>query len=378
MKKQENKKKQFIIFGLCSFAALIMCMITLVVTVSKVEKETGSGSERKAIVNKTELSGDKNELSEYIFSLTEYTVNNKFVKVNSYTDVSIDDEKISVSDSQGNENEEDKELFIYIKNKLLGEIDKEYGEDFEGKFGTACENMPLLDFSSTDNMVARMSQGLTDENGETVYNDDGTITDEEFYFISFSCDGKKLGSNEKLFYQKETPDIKSFIENRFSSVMDINNLSVSEDDFSVNAKIHRETDELSSVEIVRRYNVTAQVNFKGSLGAFGSKSISFQYTVSEKYDYFYAGISFAENEVSLGYGDEVMLNVNAVIEDDSDYIVRFISSDEGIATVDEMGYVKLVKACDTPAVITVELEYMGEIFTDQCVVKASENKEVLV
>ena len=378
MKKQENKKKQFIIFGLCSFAALIMCMVTLVVTVSKVEKETGSGSERKAIVNKTELSGEKNELSEYIFSLTEYTVNNKFVKVNSYTDVSIDDEKIFVSDSQGNKNEEDKELFIYIKNKLLGEIDKEYGEDFEGKFGTAYENMPLLDFSSTDNMVARMSQGLTDENGETVYNDDGTITDEEFYFISFSCDGKKLGSDEKLFYQKETPDIKSFIENKFSSVMDIKKLSVSEDDFSVNAKIHRETDELSSVEIVRRYNVTAQVNFKGSLGAFGSKSISFQYTVSEKYDYFYAGISFAENEVTLGYGDEVMLNVNAVIEDDSDYIVRFISSDEGIATVDEMGYVKLVKACDTPAVITVELEYMGEIFTDQCVVKASENKEVLV
>jgi hypothetical protein len=70
--------------------------------------------------------------------------------------------------------------------------------------------------------------------------------------------------------------------------------------------------------------------------------------------------------------------VNAVIEDDSDYTVKFTSSDEGIATVDEMGYVKLVKACDTPAVITVELEYMGEIFTDQCVVKASENKEVLV
>ncbi len=378
MKKQENKKKQFIIFGLCSFAALIMCMVTLVVTVSKVEKETGSGSERKAIINKTELSGEKNELSEYIFSLTEYTVNNKFVKVNSYTDVSIDDEKISVFDSQGNGNEEDEELFIYIKNKLLGEIDKEYGEDFEGEFGTAYENMPVLDFSSTDNMVARMSQGLTDENGETVYNDDGTITDEEFYFISFSYDGEKLGSDEKLFYQKKTPDIESFIENKFSSVMDIKKLSVSEDDFSVNAKIHRETDELSSIEIVRRYNVTAQVNFKGSLGAFGSKSISFQYTVSEKYDYFYAGISFAENEVSLGYGDEVMLNVNAVIEDDSDYTVRFISSDEGIATVDEMGYVKLVKVCDTPAVITVELEYMGEIFTDQCVVKASENKEVLV
>lgn len=378
MKKQENKKKQFIIFGLCSFIALIMCMVTLVVTVSRVEKENGSGSERKSIVNKTELSGEKKELSEYISSLTEYTVNNKFVKVNSYTDVSIDDATISVSDSQGNENEGDKELFIYIKNKLLGEIDKEYGEDFEGEFGTVYENMPLLDFSSTENMSVQLHQGLTDENGKTVYNDDGTITDEEFYFISFSYDGKELGSDEKLFYQKETPDIKSFIENNLSSVMNINNLSVSEDSFSVNAKIYRETDELSSVEIVRRYNVTAQVNFKGKLSAFGSKSISFQYAVSEKYDYFYAGISFAEDEVALGYGDEVMLNVNAVIEDDSEYTVRFISSDESIATVDEMGYVKLAKACDTPAVITVELEYMGETFTDQCIVKASENKEVLV
>ena len=57
------------------------------------------------------------------------------------------------------------------------------------------------------------------------------------------------------------------------------------------------------------------------------------------------------------------------------YSVRFISSDESIATVDEMGYVKGVKASEKPVTITVELEYLGEKFTDECTVYVTDGKK---
>ena len=134
-------------------------------------------------------------------------------------------------------------------------------------------------------------------------------------------------------------------------------------------KVERETDHISYMEVKRVYNVEADVLFTGSLSQIGEKNISFTYEITQRYEYFYAGISFIEDEVAVGVGDEAVLNVNAVIEDDSEYKVTFTSSDESIATVDEMGYVKGVKASEKPVVITVELQYMGEAFTDECIVK---------
>ena len=57
---------------------------------------------------------------------------------------------------------------------------------------------------------------------------------------------------------------------------------------------------------------------------------------------------------------------------DSEYSVEFSSSDEDVAFVDEMGYVKGLKNCDVPTIITVKLNYLGETFTDTCVVNVSE------
>ena len=42
-----------------------------------------------------------------------------------------------------------------------------------------------------------------------------------------------------------------------------------------------------------------------------------------------------------------------------------------------MGYVKGVKDSKEPVVITVELQYLGETFTDQCQVYVGEKQEVL-
>jgi uncharacterized protein YjdB len=74
--------------------------------------------------------------------------------------------------------------------------------------------------------------------------------------------------------------------------------------------------------------------------------------------------------MTIEKGEEAQLTVNAVIEDDSEYKVKFNSSDESIATVDEMGYVTVLK--EEPVIIIVQLEYLGEIFTDERVVNGQE------
>ena len=73
-----------------------------------------------------------------------------------------------------------------------------------------------------------------------------------------------------------------------------------------------------------------------TLSVFGTKTVEFQYGVNEKYEYFYAGVTLSQNEMTIEKGEEAQLTVNAVIEDDSEYKVKFNSSDESIATVDEI------------------------------------------
>ena len=143
--------------------------------------------------------------------------------------------------------------------------------------------------------------------------------------------------------------------------------------FVIRAKINRFTDELSNIEIQRNYRVNAGVEFFNTMSVFGVSDVEFIYTVTQVYDYYYAGISFLENSFSAEVGDEISLSVNAVIENDSEYEVQFISSDETIATVDEMGYVQILK--DEPVVITVKLMYLGEVFTDECYINSTSSEQ---
>ena len=60
-----------------------------------------------------------------------------------------------------------------------------------------------------------------------------------------------------------------------------------------------------------------------------------------------------------------------LIDDDSEYTVEFISSMDDVVSVDEMGYIKGLKNTDVPTTITVKLNYLGETFTDTCIVYVS-------
>lgn len=364
-----DKKKQFIIFGLCSFLALVLCLVTLVIVVKQVEKDNAKVSSATDEKSKTELSGDEAQLSEYIYSLTSSAVGDKFVKINKYTDIAVDDGGVKVYLPDGSESENDASIFSYAKNYIIPFVDSLYGEDYTGQFGKPYDAMPLVNLDGAE-MTATYHVGEVDDSGNPVLDDEGNQIDTDYYFITYTVDGKSISTDtpEEVFGTIENPDIKSALGKELSSVCSINSTEAVAKDFIITLKVNRLTDEISTLSICRNYIVTADVTFKGDLAVFGERTFVFPYSVTNTYEYFYAGVTLSETEITIDEGDEISLTVNAVIEDDSEYEVTFTSSDTSIATVDEMGYVKGVAKSDEPVTITVTLKYMGETFTDECLV----------
>lgn len=359
-----SKKKTFIVFGLCSFIALVICMLTLIIVVKNVEKNDNSQTQN----NKTEqiLENEKSELSEYIAAATQKTVNNKFVKVNVSTDVSIDDGTIVVD---GKTEGRDVQLFTYFKNQAIGQIDALYGEDYTGEFGIVYPRVPHVVLPTDTKIKCNMTKGLTDEDGNPVYDDEGVLVDKDFYFISFTAPGGVLTKEEKTaFGLEDTESVKDGVNEVLASVCSIKNLKITPQEFKINTKSDVYTDRLEYLEYKYVYKIDADIEFINDFKVFGEKNVSFEYVVTKKYDYSFVSVAFSQDALYLEKGREAQLSVNAVIEDDSEYEIKFISDKPDVVTIDEMGYVNILKESEKPVKVKVELQYLGEKFYDECYV----------
>lgn len=374
-KKEASKKKQFVLFGLCSVLAMAICMATLVVTVKNIEGN-GSGAVN-TIVNiesKTKLTDEK--LTDYIFNLTNEAIGNDYIKVNSFTDVNVDEGSIVVTDKDGKTSDKDKNIFAYAKNYFIPLADELYGADVTGVFGENTGKKPLVELTSVDNLKGKFTVGAVDEGGKSLLNEDGTVVDGDFYFIEFEIDGKSVTdeTQKATFNVHDLTEGINSISKKIESGCEVSSVDVTPDSFFIKAKVNRITDKIEYIEIQRNYNIKGDFSFIEDLAVFGEKQIQFTYSVNQRYEYFYAGIDLLEEEITVNEKGEAALTVNAQLEDYSDYTVRFISSDENIATVDEMGYVTGVKCSDKPVTITVELEYLGKTFIDQCTVYVNDGE----
>lgn len=369
MNKTENKKRQFIIFGLCSFLALILCMVTLVVTVKKVEKEENKGNASdKSFEDIAFMENTEENIFAYISLVTKNTQNNEAIKVNTYVDVNINDDTITVN---GEKEGKDVGLFKYLKNQLMGKIDGIYGEDYIGQFGTVYDKMPLVPSLIKTNTIGNMTVGETDDEGNPVYDENGAVVDGDHYFLTFTAKGDKLTKAEKVAYGLvDLPPVEESAVEILSPICNMRALQAEPLEFTITAKVNARNNRIVYLEISRVYAVNAYFEFINEFSVFGEKSVSFEYGVTKKYDYFFAGVTLSHEEISLEKGEEAQLTVNAVMENDSEYTVKFTSSDESTVTVDEMGYVKAIGEIKEPVYITVELEYLGKSFKDQCVVYA--------
>lgn len=360
-----GKIKQFVVFGVASVVALVVCIGVLVVTVNNIGDDTAE-TENITVINKTELDSSEETLVKYINRLVSAT-DNRFVKTKTYTDVSVSELKLLNSENQA----QDEVLFNFAKDKMLSAVDGYYSDDYNGTFEKDDSKKAKLIINKNALKNASFSIGQVNENGESVFDDEGNLVDNEFYYLTYNLDLENKAFDEKLsqmFSVENDVDVKQQFIDAVKDNCKINSLEAKPDSFVIKAKVNRGNDEIQYINVIRQYLITLDADFIGSAEAFGEKKLSFVYTVTDTYEYSYAGISFLEDEVRIEHGEEYMLNVNAVIDDDSEYTVEFFSSDEEIATVDEMGYVKGLYNCPQPTIITVKLSYLGETFTDTCTV----------
>lgn len=362
--KKSGKKKQFLLFGLVSVIAIAACAAVLVMTVRSVE-ESNSATVEYETKSKTELKNDTQTLLSYLASVSKNSTDNRFIKADIYTDVSVDDGTVTVSDGT-NSLEADRNLLIYAKNKLMPTVDGYYPEDQKGVFGTVNSALPTVDLSAESINSVTFSVGEADADGNPVYNSDtGELIDADYYFITVNL--KPEAEYSAQISEKFLSDI--------ADVCTVNSSDIKLSESIIRAKINRLTDEIDTLTFDKKYSITADVTFKDKLSVFSDRQIDFEYKTSERYEYAYAGISFAESTATVAPDSEIMLSVNAVIENDSEYTVTFISSDTSVATIDEMGYVKGISASDKPVTITVKLSYLGETFTDECTVYVGNTAE---
>ncbi len=286
------------------------------------------------------------DITELLAAACKSVTDSSRTFVNSRTELSVD----NIKSASGNT-----PLLEYVRDDLLSLAYSLYPQNHDGSFGDGVTACPDLIFDAGLCTRAECTLGKT-ENGETVNPDKYYVT-----AVFYCDDGHDMSNTEKI-----AAEIKS----KLSPQCVISNETITPPvTFSLEACVDAETKRLEYIYTNKKYAVSLSAEFVGTLAAFGKDEISFDYCVFEKYEYTHAGISFAENEINVGVGDTAELSVNAVMNENAQYTVSFTLSDETIASVDEMGFVTGISDSAEPITATVTLEYLGNTYTDTCLVR---------
>lgn len=134
---------------------------------------------------------------------------------------------------------------------------------------------------------------------------------------------------------------------------------------SVYAVVNRMTDRVTRIEFNKDAQAKADISFCGDYEALGMRSAAFSYTDSLRYDIAYPGIDIDKSSVVLEHKKTEVLKAALTCDDPTAYTVKWESSDNEVASVDEGGVVKAGKA-DGEAIITASYEFNGVTYTDSC------------
>ena len=170
------------------------------------------------------------------------------------------------------------------------------------------------------------------------------------------------------FFSEEDYEVFSLVEEQLKDICDIKSNEKELEYLKVYAEIDYTSDKLLRMEISRLYRVGADVEFAGDLASLAAAHISLDVMLERNYTVSYAGIEIMQDEIILTANGYDNLSVFAGVDDNAaaeDFSLTFVSSDETIATVDANGVVEAVNVSETPAIITAELKYLGNTYTDK-------------
>ena len=359
--KARKQKKQIGIFIAASVTALAVCMVAVLVVAFSLITEGTYEFPVEPVESLTACPTDKAGTVQFLNRLLDATHDNKKTYVNTSTDVSVDDSTVTVSGS-----DVQKSLLMYLKGDIMSGIDSMFPENHDGAFEDGFTDFPSVTVPAAAFSQAQCTQGqLNEETGE--------VTNDGKYFFTLTVPGGEYPAKKgtpvfNTFKLSHEQDIVRNIKETFADICTVRSAQITPNDFNIEATSDRFNDQIENIRFIRSYHVQLDVDFAGKLAAFGSDTISFDFKVTDKYDFKWAGISFNDKSVVIGYGESLELPVNAVINNDSDYKVSFVSSDTVLVTVDELGYVTGNVLSETPVTVTVTLEYLGNTYTDECTV----------
>lgn len=352
-----SQRKRILVFALCSGVALLFCM-SVVMGVAFSLMTDGvyelDGTKQQSL---SPAPQTPQQAVDFLASLARGATDDSVMYLKIGTSVSIDDETITLDGT-----ESELKTIKRLKKTILENVDGMYPEDYTGSFGDGFKDYPTIELSEGDYTSAACQAGRLDDRGKPY--------DEDYYCFDITVNGVDYpaapgGGVYETFNLGDVGEIAGLIKAQTQPLLDVVSFSIEPLDFHISANSNRFTDKLSYINLTRRYSVALTAAFKGDLAPIGEKTLGFEYCVQERFDYVWAGITCNES-MTLKVGDSSKLVLNATLNDYSDYSVRMESSDESVATVDELGYVTAHKVSEEPVIITVYLDYLGHEYSAQC------------
>lgn len=280
-------------------------------------------------------------------------------KMSVYTDAEIP--AGSVSSPDGDEIFEKE--FLFVKDKVLESV-KSFYEISEPRFGDDFSaNVIPVGFSASDCASVSCERGRT--------GNDGKLADYDTVFCAFSFAETPFGDAAdgtlgKSFGMEKSRNIISRFSESLSSIADARIIDLTCSGFSLTYEYDALTGRIKNEKYNRFYSVTLALGFRDSLEQLGEKTVSFDFRCTESHWYTWAGISLSPKEISIGKGDVEAIAPYRTADEELE--VTWESSDPETAEVDEKGYVRGKKVSADPVTITATVTYLGNTYSDTCVV----------
>ncbi len=329
--------------------ALLAVMFTAGVVLGAVEVLSAEGQmppEAPYVESRTELPGGKEDILTYLNSAIRFATAEK-AKLDVSTDISIKDDSISF----GENGDMLTKSFIYAKESILSNTLKRYPPvsiDFGEDFSADLWNLGF--------------DGALIEKAES--KEDGDNYTFEIMFPDESDPFNESNIVNDSFHMKESEEVLGYLWESYRGFAAIANVRVKCTGLIIEAAVNRLSDKISRITYTKQLNVEADITFSGELAAAGTKRMTFTLEEKTGFSFTWPGLSLKPKELAMEKGDIKV--VSALITASGDIKVKWTSSNPAVAEVDGDGYVKGRAVSAEPVIITAEMEFLGQTYTDTC------------
>ncbi len=233
------------------------------------------------------------------------------------------------------------------------------------------ENMKVTDFTCSYIYYSCPSCGVTSD--EQLSSCEPCGSEREYfkkyrgeYDIELTVEPLDI-STDKIFSPRTDEEISALTESVIKDAVNVNNTEISYNQYKIYFKVNRLTDEIITVRYIKEMSVNADVSFIGNYSAVGNKSVSFNVSETDRFDFTWPALSLNTETLVIEPKKSDNLLATLTCENPLDMTVIWTSSDESVATVDKDGYVYAEKTTGE-TVITASFEYLGKTYSDSCTV----------